>query len=794
MAQRKISELPSASSVGDSDLIAIVQGGVTKKLAASFLKAGSVVTHIKALPASPTDGQAVNVVSFYSGWAATSKPPVGGGPFVYNASISKSAHNGGTVISPESIVAFSGAASDIATLLGWTGSGTGCWIRDLNGGNVSVDMFGANSGASNDTPSFSAACAAVAAAGGGIVEFQRSHLIDTALTVAKNTTLQGPLGSVGEFLPGTAADYDGKAGTIKINSAVTVSFLDCSALKNCIVIRKGLDLPFANAAAAAAGVLAFSGTALTVAGADVSFNDLLMLGFDKAVYSNGFERTRCHRVFGDCTNGIDIRTAYDIPHVFECHFWPFTTVHQTWTLDIVAPNFPQAGSLLTRTGKAYHYASVGDWSKITNSFSYGYQNGFVIDSCDNVQLIGCGTDSYSDLSGNTAVGYTWGGTSKDGLMLACQAASQGAGVDVNLSVTIGGSVRVADCNFWKNDSSALNITAGRCDVTGTKFRENNAAIVAGSNCRGLLIEGNVFDTETTPYTIDSAALRVTTIGDNEFYNCVDTLGRRSLTNNGTATHVNVAASAASAGHVYIGAACRGSTATPTINSDSDVAVTLRGQLYDGAAFRSIGAIRMQAQSAPASGATPGMIVFSPTPTSSVAPTDRIAIYRNGDISPLADNAQSNGISGLRWSSIWSANGTIQTSDARTKTDVFDSVLGLGFINALRPVSYKFIVGGTDVVRQVYRDANGNECEYDAEGATPAEIITIDKPGTRTHWGLLSQEVKSVVDAYGVDFAGWVLTNKDDPSSQQALRYDQFIAPLIKAVQELSNRVNELEGK
>jgi uncharacterized protein (UPF0335 family) len=44
----------------------------------------------------------------------------------------------------------------------------------------------------------------------------------------------------------------------------------------------------------------------------------------------------------------------------------------------------------------------------------------------------------------------------------------------------------------------------------------------------------------------------------------------------------------------------------------------------------------------------------------------------------------------------------------------------------------------------------------------------------------------------VDFGGWVLTEKDDPDSQQALRYDQFIAPLTKALQEAMERIEQLE--
>jgi hypothetical protein len=55
-------------------------------------------------------------------------------------------------------------------------------------------------------------------------------------------------------------------------------------------------------------------------------------------------------------------------------------------------------------------------------------------------------------------------------------------------------------------------------------------------------------------------------------------------------------------------------------------------------------------------------------------------------------------------------------------------------------------------------------------------------------------VKQAVDAAGVDFGGWVLTDKDDPDSQQALRYDQFIAPLTKALQEALQKIEDLEQR
>lgn len=146
--------------------------------------------------------------------------------------------------------------------------------------------------------------------------------------------------------------------------------------------------------------------------------------------------------------------------------------------------------------------------------------------------------------------------------------------------------------------------------------------------------------------------------------------------------------------------------------------------------------------------------------------------------PVTDNAYSCGQNGNRWSSVWAANGTIQTSDKREKTNISPSVLGLDFINALNPVSYKWNIGSNKVV------------ETDSQG----EVVKVESvPGKRTHFGLIAQEVKAALPQ-GVDFGGWVLTNEENVNSQQALRYDQFIAPLIKAIQELSAEVAVLKSK
>jgi hypothetical protein len=168
----------------------------------------------------------------------------------------------------------------------------------------------------------------------------------------------------------------------------------------------------------------------------------------------------------------------------------------------------------------------------------------------------------------------------------------------------------------------------------------------------------------------------------------------------------------------------------------------------------------------------------------IASTTRAGLDTSGNFIPGADNTYTLGKSGARWSVVWAATGTISTSDARAKRNIAGSALGLAFINALRPVSYQFVVGGNIMDAKVVG--------VDAEGEPVYERNLIPQPGKRTHWGLIASEVKAAADSAGVDFAGYVKADPNDADSEEGLRYEQLVAPLIKAVQELSARVVALE--
>lgn len=135
----------------------------------------------------------------------------------------------------------------------------------------------------------------------------------------------------------------------------------------------------------------------------------------------------------------------------------------------------------------------------------------------------------------------------------------------------------------------------------------------------------------------------------------------------------------------------------------------------------------------------------------------------------------------RFNNLYLSNSPNVSSDQRQKTDIIDSDLGLDFICNLRPVKYKKTEAGvTEVISN-------------PESKMDMNPTVVWRSGLRNHYGLIAQEVKQALDIAGVgDQASiWSLADKTDPDSKQALNYEEFISPLIKAVQQLNAKVEQL---
>lgn len=164
--------------------------------------------------------------------------------------------------------------------------------------------------------------------------------------------------------------------------------------------------------------------------------------------------------------------------------------------------------------------------------------------------------------------------------------------------------------------------------------------------------------------------------------------------------------------------------------------------------------------------------------------------------PAQDNTLKLGYSNLRWTDVYSSNAYIQTSDKNEKYDI--EALGdqaKSFIMALKPSSFRVTYGTSN----------------------------------RKHYGLIAQDVKHAMDDLGIDscdFAGYIAFEKqenreittkkiDDESGEEityksiesspvfdaegnpvmgyALRYTEFIAPLIYTVQKQQQEIDSLKA-
>jgi hypothetical protein len=153
-----------------------------------------------------------------------------------------------------------------------------------------------------------------------------------------------------------------------------------------------------------------------------------------------------------------------------------------------------------------------------------------------------------------------------------------------------------------------------------------------------------------------------------------------------------------------------------------------------------------------------------------------------------------------------AFGAVQDrSDRRDKTDVRETALGLDFITALRPVDFRWDL--RDDYRPAPPEAPGaaatdaERAAYDSKLAAWQEASKLgnlshdgSKARTRFHHGLIAQEVAAVIVRTGVDFGGYQDHTVKGGDDVLTLGYDEFIAPLIKAVQELAVRNEDLAAE
>ncbi|KAJ3347136.1 hypothetical protein GGF32_007074 [Allomyces javanicus] len=126
-------------------------------------------------------------------------------------------------------------------------------------------------------------------------------------------------------------------------------------------------------------------------------------------------------------------------------------------------------------------------------------------------------------------------------------------------------------------------------------------------------------------------------------------------------------------------------------------------------------------------------------------------------SPMSDNAIACGTSSNRWTSVYAANGVIQTSDERQKTDLRPIPNALEIIKSATPYDY--------------------QPKYDS----------------KRHFGFTAQQLVAALAACGVDASKYALVEGDDDRGYM-VNYSMVVPILCGAVQDLSSQVRDLSSQ
>ena len=116
------------------------------------------------------------------------------------------------------------------------------------------------------------------------------------------------------------------------------------------------------------------------------------------------------------------------------------------------------------------------------------------------------------------------------------------------------------------------------------------------------------------------------------------------------------------------------------------------------------------------------------------------------------------------------------SDVRLKEDIQDEVVGLAFINELRPVTFRW---------KKEKDVPEDMVTYKAD--SEERVMN----GKYNH-GFIAQEVKEVIDNNPDIKEGFDIWSEDETDGRQRIGEGALVPMLTKAIQELSTKVEVLE--
>jgi len=164
-----------------------------------------------------------------------------------------------------------------------------------------------------------------------------------------------------------------------------------------------------------------------------------------------------------------------------------------------------------------------------------------------------------------------------------------------------------------------------------------------------------------------------------------------------------------------------------------------------------------------------------------------------------------GFSDNRFNRLYASNGVSTASDERLKENIEDIPYGLDYLNTLRPVQFEWIPKyknecticgcivqeGNDNCGNCWEDVTNEEGVIIDKTYCACETISIKTTGDKKLWGFIAQELIETPPEPDIDID---LIDYDNEADSYNMNYSQLLAPLVKAVQELSTQISDLTAR
>ena len=330
----------------------------------------------------------------------------------------------------------------------------------LNGTNIR--NFGViGNGTTDDTAALQLALNSLGSAGGKLsLPMGMTCYIAGNLTIPAGVILEGPWSTPDSVTAMAAGPISvlGLGGAIKLNTASTITLGGGAGLKGLLITANGLTIPAANS-------IGFAGTAITIGGPGTYVGYCMVLGFNRLIYSSGYERPKFEWVYGDGNTGIEITACNDVARISNCHMWPFTTYTPT-----------ALSTAHERSGAAFYLHDTVDEPVMSNNFCYGYLNGYYFKNISTITATNCKSDGTGN--NNSDSGWRFEGNINGfvGSGNASWSHSNGATINTNTTQFVDLSGFITNTN-----TTALTVLAGHVRVRSCQLINSTTVASVATN-------------------------------------------------------------------------------------------------------------------------------------------------------------------------------------------------------------------------------------------------------------------------------------------------------------------------